>query len=220
MWKTMIVGLLTMSLFTALTSYATTLGLMLLARLTVGLSEGLYQTSYYALIGYVFFRKRGLAMGLFSGLFAVGIAITPPVTLYFYGLANDSWGVCFEYMEILGFALGLSALAASRSLRILEPPNRTASTSEPTRRAWYRDWRLLLVVIAMSSLGLTEYAYLGLMPTYFRVYQHMSRETVARVISLSGWSSFVLGLVGGFASDRLGRLKIIGIYGLVSFFVS
>jgi predicted MFS family arabinose efflux permease len=144
----------------------------------------------------------------------------PPVTLYFYGLANDSWGVCFEYMGILGFALGLSALAASRSLRILEPPNRTASTSEPTRRAWYRDWRLLLVVIAMSSLGLTECAYLGLMPTYFRVYQHMSRETVARVISLSGWSSFVLGLVGGFASDRLGRLKIIGIYGLVSFFVS
>jgi MFS family permease len=50
----------------------------LLARFTVGLSEGLYQTSYYALIGYVFFRKRGLAMGLFSGLFAVGIAITPP----------------------------------------------------------------------------------------------------------------------------------------------
>jgi len=219
-WKIMVVGLFAMGGFTVLTAYANTLDLMLATRFLVGLSEGLYQPSYYAFLGALFSARRGLTMGVFSGLFAVGIAVNPPVTIYFYGLANDSWRLSFVYMGLLGFALGIIAFISSRFTKSLESPNTKTMQHNAAEKPWFKDKSLLAVLAAMASLGLTQYAYLGVMPTYLRVYQHMSQNEAANIISVSGWSAFIVGIIGGLASDKVGRIRIIAIYAVVNVFVS
>jgi MFS family permease len=219
-WKVMVVGLFAMGAFTLATAYANTIDSMLAARFLVGVSEGLYQPSYYAFLGAVFSNRRGLAMGVFSGLFAVGIAINPPITIYFYGLANDSWRLSFVYMGLLGFALGAVALISSGLIRPLEPPNTKPTERSTAKKAWFRDPSLLAILGAMASLGLTQYAFLGVMPTYLREYQHMSQSQAANIISVSGWSAFIVGMIGGLASDKVGRIKIIAIYGVANILVS
>jgi MFS family permease len=217
---TLALGVAVYSLFSILTATATTLPAMYLMRILLGVGQAMFIPAYFAFVGGVYGKRRGLLCGSLAGLFTIGVALNPILTKDMYQ-ATGQWQTPFVAYGAFGLALAACIYLVGRGksriydtrLHELPPP---AVAHDGSRTAWIFNRNMILLLITMMFWGLTQYGFLGIFVTYLRNQQHFSLGEAADVAAIAGWCAFAFSFVAGYLSDHIGRRRSLLIFGCVA----
>jgi MFS family permease len=217
---TLALGVALYSLFSILTATATNLPMMYLMRILLGVGQAMFIPAYFAFIGGIYGKRRGLLCGSLAGLFTVGLALNPIMTKDMYQ-ATHQWQTPFIAYGVFGLALAVCIYLVGRGparvydTRLHELPA-PAVSHDASRWGWLFHRNMVLLLITMMFWGVTQYGFLGILVIYLRSAQHFSLGEAADVAAIAGWSSFGFSFVGGYISDHIGRRRSLLIFGCVA----
>jgi MFS family permease len=212
-------GIALYSLFSILTAAATNLATLYLMRILLGVGQAMFIPAYFAFVGGVYGKRRGLIVGSLGGLFTIGVALNPLLTERMFK-ASGAWQTPFIVYGVFGLALAAGIFAVGRGksrvydTRLVELPPPAVAHAE-TGAGWLLNRNMLLLLVTMMFWGLTQYGFLGIFVTYLRTAQHFSLAEAASVASIAGWSAFGFSFVAGYLSDQIGRRWTLIIMGSV-----
>jgi MFS family permease len=217
---TLALGVAVYSLFSILTALATTLPTLYLMRILLGVGQAMFIPAYFAFVGGVYGKRRGLLCGSLAGLFTIGLALNPILTKDMYQ-ATQHWQTPFIAYGAFGLVLAVGIYLIGRGpariydtrLQELPPP---AVTHVGSRTAWIFNRNMILLLVTMMFWGLTQYGFLGIFVTYLRTEQHFSLGEAADVAAIAGWFAFGFSFVAGYISDHIGRRRSLLIFGCVA----
>ncbi|HUZ71756.1 MAG TPA: MFS transporter [Stellaceae bacterium] len=217
---TLALGVALYSTFSILTATATTLPTLYLMRILLGIGQAMFIPAYFAFVGGVYGKRRGLLCGSLAGLFTIGVAVNPILTKDMFQ-ATHQWQTPFIAYGAFGLALAAAIYLVGRGrsriydtrLHALPPP---AVVHEASRTAWLFNRNMILLLITMMFWGLTQYGFLAILVTYLRTRQHFSFGMAVDVAAIGGWSSFAFSFVAGYLSDHIGRRRSLLIFGCVA----
>lgn len=220
---TLALGIALFSLFGILSAAATSLPVLYLMRVLLGVGQAIYIPAYFAFLGGIHDRRRGLLLGSAGGMFTIGLALNPLMTDAMFR-ATGAWQVPFIAYGIFGLVLALCIYVAGRGrsriydtrLHELPPPD----THPGSRTAWFANRNMLLLLVTMACWGLTQYGFIGIFVTYLRTARHFTLAEAAGVASIAGWSAFVFSFIAGYLSDHIGRRWSLMIFGTVALFLA
>ncbi len=198
-------GLAGFSVFSVLTASTSNAVVMVGVRGMLGVFQGLFIAASLAVVGARFERWRGLALAALVGTFSLGSALNPPLTRAIFSEAGGAWQMPALVYGICGLALAaaLFALSGRDTLRVhLRTPTLAVS------RTRFRPGKRWLVLM-MLCWGVAEYVYLGSYITYLRQAQNFALDSATLVVSIAGWLGLAATLVIGWASDRVGRSRML-----------
>ncbi|MGH7091685.1 MAG: MFS transporter [Stellaceae bacterium] len=214
---TLVLGITLFSIFSILTAFATTLPTMYLVRILLGVGQAMFIPAYFAFIGGIYGKRRGLLCGALVGLFTIGLALNPILTKDMYQ-ASGHWQTPFVAYGVFGLVLAVGIYLVGRGkARIydtqLHPLPAPAVSHDATRWGWLLNRNMVLLLVTMMFWGLTQYGFLGIFVIYLRTQQHFTLGAAADVASIAGWCSFAFSFVGGYLSDHIGRRRALMIFG-------
>ncbi len=217
---TLALGVAVYSLFSILSAVATNLPTLYLMRILLGVGQAMFIPAYFAFVGGIYGKRRGLLCGSLAGLFTIGVALNPILTKDMYQ-ATGQWQTPFIAYGAFGLvlAVGIFLIGRGRSrvydtrLQAIAPP---AVSHAGSRTAWIFNRNMILLLITMMFWGLTQYGFLGIFVTYLRSQQHFTLGQAADVAAIAGWSSFGFSFVAGYLSDHIGRRRSLLIFGCVA----
>lgn len=217
---TLVLGIAIFSLFSVLTAVSTNLTTLYAMRILLGVGQAMFIPAYFAFIGGIYGKRRGLLLGSLAGLFTVGAALNPILTEDMFR-ATGAWQTPFIGFGIFGLVLAGCIFLVGRGtnpiyetkLHVLAAP---AASHQQSRFAWLTNRNMLLLLVVMMFWGLTQYGFLGIFVTYLRAGQHFSLAEAAGVASIAGWSAFAFSFVAGYMSDHIGRRRTLQIMGLIA----
>lgn len=217
---TLALGIALYSLFSILTAAATSLWVLYLMRILLGVGQAIFIPAYFAFVGGIYGRRRGLLLGSLGGMFTIGLALNPLMTRAMFR-ATGAWQAPFIAYGVFGLALaaciyfvgrGKSRLYDTRLHELPPPPD----AHPESRTAWLTNRNMLLLLITMGCWGLTQYGFIGIFVTYLRTARHFTLAEAAGVASIAGWSAFVFSFIAGYLSDHIGRRWSLMIFGTVA----
>lgn len=216
---TLALGVAIYSIFSILTAFATTLPTLYLMRILLGVGQAMFIPAYFAFIGGIYGKRRGLLCGSLAGLFTVGLALNPILTKDMFQ-ATGHWQTPFIGYGVFGLILAVGIFLVGRGssriydtkLHQLPPP----PVEHGSRTAWLFNRNMILLLVTMMFWGLTQYGFLGIFVIYLRNQQHFTLGMAADVAAIAGWSSFGFSFVAGYLSDHIGRRRSLLIFGVVS----
>ena len=217
---TLALGVALYSIFSILTAVATTLPSLYLMRILLGVGQAMFIPAYFAFVGGVYGKRRGLLCGALAGMFTIGVAVNPILTKDMYQ-ATQRWQTPFIAYGVFGLVLAAGIYLVGRGpgriydtkLHELHAP---AATHEGSRTAWLFNRNMILLIVTMMFWGLTQYGFLGIFVIYLRTQQHFPLGEAADVAAIAGWSSFGFSFVAGYLSDHIGRRRSLLIFGCIS----
>jgi SHS family lactate transporter-like MFS transporter len=220
---TLALGIALFSLFSILTAAATSLPVLYLMRILLGVGQAIYIPAYFAFLGGLYGRRRGLLLGSLGGMFTIGLALNPLLTEGMFR-ATGAWQTPFIAYGAFGLALALCIYLLGRGgrriyetrLHELPPPD----AQPASRAAWFTNRNMRLLMLTMACWGLTQYGFIGIFVIYLRSAQHFTLAEAAGVASIAGWSAFVFSFVAGYLSDHIGRRWSLMIFGTVALFLA
>jgi DHA1 family inner membrane transport protein len=217
---TLVLGITVYSLFSVLTAVATNLTTLYLMRILLGVGQAMFIPAYFAFVGGIYGKRRGLLLGSLAGMFTVGAALNPILTEDMFR-ATGSWQTPFIGFGVFGLILagciflvgrGAKPIYETRLHELAAP----ATTHAESRWAWLANRNMILLLIVMMFWGLTQYGFLGIFVTYLRNGQHFSLSEAAGVASIAGWSAFAFSFLAGYMSDHLGRRRTLMLMGAIA----
>lgn len=217
---TLVLGIVIFSLFSILTAVAKNVTTLYVMRILLGVGQAMFIPAYFAFVGGIYGKRRGLLLGGLVGMFTVGAALNPLLTEGMFR-ATGSWQTPFIGFGVFGLVIAACIFLVGRGampiyetrLHELAPPSVTHTQS---RWAWITNRNMLLLLVVMMFWGLTQYGFLGIFVTYLRVGQHFSLSEAAGVASIAGWSAFGFSFVAGYMSDHLGRRRTLMLMGIIA----
>jgi MFS family permease len=218
--NTLAIGILFFSVFSILSGLIASVTTLYIVRILLGVGQGIFLPAYFAFLGGIYGRRRGLLLGSLGGLFTVGLALNGPLTGAMFK-ASAAWQTPFIVYGVFGLALALGIYFVGRgSGRIYEttfheltpPPD----AHPGSWTAWLKSRDMLLLLGTMAFWGLTQYGFLGLRIHYLRSAQHFTLGDAVIVASIGGWSAFGFSFIAGWLSDIIGRRWTLLIFGTVS----
>jgi MFS family permease len=217
---TLAIGVALFSLFSVLTALAASLPVLYLMRILLGVGQAIFIPAYFAFVGSIYGKRRGLLLGSLGGMFTIGLALNPIMTEGMFR-ATGAWQTPFIGYGAFGLALALCIYLVGRGKsRIYDArlhPLPPAPDAHPeSRTAWLTNRNMLLLLVTMACWGLTQYGFIGIFVTYLRTAQHFTLGEAAGVASIAGWSSFCFSFVAGYLSDHIGRRWSLLIFGVVA----
>jgi len=220
----LVVGCVTYSLFSILTATASSVSVLYLMRILLGVGQAMFIPAYFAFVGGIYGKRRGLILGSLGGLFTIGLAINPILTKDMFQ-ATGSWQTPFIGYGVFGLAVALGIFLVGRGpSRIYDTKfqelSAPAEAHDGSRTAWLLNRNMLLLLVTMMFWGLTQYGFLGIFVTALRNEQHFTLGMAAGVASIAGWSAFAFSFVAGFLSDHIGRRWSLIIFGSVALVLS
>jgi DHA1 family inner membrane transport protein len=217
---TLALGLTFFSIFSILTAVATTLPTLYLMRILLGVGQAMFIPAYFAFVGGIYGKRRGLLCGALVGMFTIGVAVNPILTKDMYQ-ATQHWQTPFIAYGVFGLFLAVAIYLVGRGrsriydtrLHVLPAP---AVTHGDSRTAWLFNRNMILLLVTMMFWGLTQYGFLGIFVIYLRTRQHFSLGMAADVAAIAGWFSFAFSFVAGYLSDHIGRRRSLLIFGCIA----
>lgn len=181
-------------------------------------------------------RYRGAVSGLIGGGGAGLGALIASLTYYamstlFPGDAFDVWGWrCMFFTGIISAVLGItifSNLEESPMFKQLQESKAraratVAKVEHPVRTLFSREWRNVLLVNLLLSIGGGSGYYLtsGFVPTFLKVVTHTPAQTAGFILMLSSVGVICASVGSGHLSTFIGRKKtflIMGVLRLIGF---
>jgi MHS family proline/betaine transporter-like MFS transporter len=186
-------------------------------------------------------RYRGAVSGLIGGGGAGIGALIASLTFYgmsalFPGDAFDEWGWrCMFFTGIISAVLGItifSKLEESPMFKKLQEakarakaanagkPAATGKTVSPVRTLFSRDYRNILLVNLLLTIGGGSGYYLtsGFLPTYLKVVNHTPSQTAGFMLMLSSVGVIIASVAVGHLSTFIGRKKTFLATGVLRLF--
>ncbi|CCA90685.1 MFS transporter [Novosphingobium sp. PP1Y] len=203
--KILIPAIVAFSLLSGASGLATGLGMLLLARLMMGVAEGAYcPASYAASIDASPPQRRGLNLGIIQGSFALfGLALGPIIATQLVELVS-SWRIVFGLVAIPGLII-----AALMYVVLREPARPVVSDEQPKPHVpWldlfrYHNIRIAMPAIFCAMSGL--FVIGSLTPVFLTDVIGLSGTQMGFVMSGLGFGGFLGQIAVCGASDVLGR---------------
>jgi MFS family permease len=217
---TLVLGIAIYSLFSILTAVSTNVTTLYIMRILLGVGQAMFIPAYFAFVGGIYGKRRGLLLGSLAGMFTVGAALNPILTEGMFR-ASGAWQTPFIGFGVFGLVIaacmfflgrGASPIYETR----LQAPAAPKATHTESRWAWLTNRNMLLLLVVMMFWGLTQYGFLGIFVTYLRNAQHFSLSEAAGVASIAGWSAFAFSFLAGYMSDHLGRRRTLMLMGTIA----
>jgi MFS family permease len=214
---TMIAGILIYSVFTLLIPLAHGFWDMGSYRLLTGIGEAMQQTAIFTMAGVFFSRHRNLAIGGMNVAYGLGSFLGPVLGTQLYLSTGESWRAPLYIFGFAGVAVAVVVMVAL-SRRFSEygkedaplvpaPAAQAEVQAEVPAGTWFNR-NLVLLSLANVTLGLLNYGYLGLYPTFLKSVLHYPADTAALAQSMYGIGAFT-GIVSGYLADRFGERRLI-----------
>jgi MFS family permease len=208
--STMVVGMVIYSVFTLVVPLAKGFWDMGSFRLITGIGEAMQQTAIFTMAGVFFAQHRNLAIGGMNVAYGLGSFVGPLLGTQLYLVTGENWRPPLYLFGGLGLAFAVLVMF-TLSRRFSEFGKDTGPKATAAREAPSGPWlnsNLVLLAVANVSLGLLNYGYLGLYPTFLKSVLHFSAGTAAVAQSLYGIGAFT-GIVAGYLADRFGERPLI-----------
>jgi MFS family permease len=217
---TLVLGIIVFSTFSILTAVATNLTTLYIMRILLGVGQAMFIPSYFAFIGGIYGKRRGLLLGALVGMFTVGTAVNPLLTEGMYRATNE-WQTPFIGFGVFGLVIAFCIFLVSRGKNPIYGTQLQELTPQPvshtqSRFAWLANRNMLLLLVVMMLWGVTQYGFLGIFVTYLRTAQHFSLAEAAGVASFAGWSAFAFSFIAGYMSDHIGRRRTLLLMGVIA----
>ncbi|MGB6536193.1 MAG: MFS transporter [Xanthobacteraceae bacterium] len=217
---TLALGVAFFSLFSILSAAATSLWVLYLMRILLGVGQAIFIPAYFAFIGGIYGKRRGLLLGGLGGVFTIGLALNPLMTRAMFR-ASGAWQTPFVAYGVFGLALAFCIYLVGRGTDRVYDTRFAHVTPSPaaqpaSRTAWFANRNMLLLMLTMACWGFTQYGFIGIFVTYLRSAWHFTLGQAAAVASIAGWSAFVFSFVAGYLSDYIGRRWSLMIFGSVA----
>jgi MFS family permease len=209
--STMVVGMAIYSVFTLVIPLAQGFWDMGSFRLITGIGEAMQQTAIFTMAGVFFAQHRNLAIGGMNVAYGLGSFVGPLLGTQLFLVTGENWRPPLYVFGGLGLAFAVVVMF-TLSKRFSEygkdaGPTAAAPREEAPAGPWLNR-NLVLLAIANVTLGLLNYGYLGLYPTFLKSVLHFSVGTAAVAQSLYGVGAFT-GIVAGYLADRFGERPLI-----------
>jgi len=185
--------------------------LLLLARIVAGTFGGIIGAQVFAIVGDLFtYERRGRAMGVVMGGFAIASIIGVPLSLKVANIFNHNWHLPF--LMIGAVAIILIPLV----IRIV--PNMTAHiTGEKQGNYFSALSKATKIPIQRSALmfsGLLMMGHFLIIPfinPYLEFNKGFSKESLPTLYLVGGFASLVAALYLGRMADKKGKLTVFSI---------
>src|SRR5579863_9966023 len=110
---TLVLGIACYSIFSILTAMATTLPTLYLMRILLGVGQAMFIPAYFAFVGGIYGKRRGLLCGALVGMFTIGVALNPILTKDMYQ-ATQRWQTPFIVYGAFGLVLAVGIYLLGR----------------------------------------------------------------------------------------------------------
>jgi SHS family lactate transporter-like MFS transporter len=213
--RSLIIGMLLCSTFTVLTGAAPTFTALLVCRLCFGIGMGgLYAAAGPFVIESVPESLRGFASGFFMFGFYVGSVVSP--WTYFLFEPRLGWRAMFYFGGIslllvpyIAWGVPESPVWLAHQKRLGELRQRTA----PVWRLFMKPYLPITLALLLLEVGVffCAYPFQSVLPTYLKLERHFAIRQVALAGSMIGVGALFGSILGGSASDCIGRKKTFAI---------
>lgn len=204
--KVILVSLITWSIVTILTGFATTFGQLLATRALMGISEACYIPASLALI---MDYHRGSTRSLATGINMVGIMVGSSLGFLGGWIAEKyTWNLAFHIFGIVGVVYSLVLAFTLRDA----PENKEAVTSEEKEikvnfldafKNLFRKGSFILMLVFWGLLGAVGWVIIGWLPTYYHNHFNLSQGVAGLYATAYIYPASIIGLLlGGFLADR------------------
>src|ERR1700716_3043233 len=209
----MIIGILVYSVFTLIIPLSHGFWDMGTYRLITGIGEAMQQTAIFTMAGGFFARQRNLAIGGLNVAYGLGAFVGPLLGTQIF-LMSNSWR---PPLYVFGF-LGLAFAAVTMLVLSTEfsENGKHARGAEPVPLQFDDDavpgsWfnrNVVLLSISNLMIGMLNYGYVGLYPTFLKSELHYSAAAAAFAQSWYGIGAFT-GIISGYLGDRFGERRLV-----------
>jgi len=212
----LIVGMLVYSVFTMLIPLSQGFWDITVYRVITGIGEAMQQTAIFTMAGVFFARRRNLALGGMNAAYGIGSFIGPILGIQIFVSASNNWHLPLYVFGIIGIVYALLLLfflpqGFSEFGKDVAVKTARALADEPVVRSKTRHWldrNVVFLALANILLGMVNYSYLGLYPTFLKSQLDYSPEAAALAVSMYGIGAFA-GLLSGVLADKFGERKLI-----------
>lgn len=224
--KTVLIGgMILYSVFTILMPLAHGFWDLAAYRVISGVGEGLQQTTIFTIVGVIFAKRRNLALGGVNAAYGVGSFLGPILGIQLYLFGGDNWhlplyvfgliGLIYAGLMLFFFPSAFSEFgkAEQDELRRREAEERAVAAAAenaeapPGKFSWVNR-NLVLIASANILLGVVNYSYLGLYPSFLKDSLGYSATAAALCASMYGIGAFG-GIIGGYLADKFGERRLI-----------
>jgi MFS family permease len=205
-----IIGIVIYSVFTLLIPFSFNFWDMGAYRIITGIGEALQQTAIFTIAGAYFASRRSLAIGGLNFAYGLGAFTGPILGVQILLLAGNDWraplyifgAIGLVFCVILWYFLpkAFSELKAAQSAT-----ERRAENNIP--KHWFNR-NVILISIANVMVGLSNFGYNGLYPTFLKDQLHYSPSQAALCASMYGVGA-LMGLPAGYLGDKFNQKKVI-----------
>jgi MFS family permease len=206
----LVVGMLIYSVFTILIPLSQGFWDMSTYRVVTGIGEAMQQTAIFTMAGVFFAGRRNLALGGMNAAYGIGSFLGPIVGVQIFLAGSNNWHLPLYVFGIIGliYAVLLLVFLPGHFSEYGHAPReiRAAGVRDSGGR-WFSG-TICLLVVANVLLGVVNYSYLGLYPTFLKGQLGFSVSTAALAASMYGVGAFA-GLISGYFADKLGEKRLI-----------
>jgi MFS family permease len=204
----MIAGIVIYSAFTLVMPLSQGFWDMTTYRVITGVGEAMQQTAIFTMAGVFFARRRNLAIGGLNVAYGVGSFIGPILGTQIFLAASGNWRPPLVVFGLLGLAFaGVTMVVLSTEFSEHGKGHSERPADQPVSGGWFNR-NVVLLSVANLMVGVLNYGYLGLYPTYLKSELHFSASAAAFAQSWYGIGAF-MGLVAGYLADRYGERRLV-----------
>ncbi len=196
--------------------FANSFFLLLLARIMAGTFGGIIGAQIFVIVADLFpYEKRGRAMGIVMGGFAIASIVGVPISLYVINLFHHDWHLPF--LMIGGVALILIPFI----IRIVPSMTGHIRETEKSRlfSALFKVTRIPVQRLALSFSCLLMMGHFMIIPfinPYLEFNKGFSKDALPNLYLIGGIASLIAAVYLGKMADKKGKLKVFSISILMS----
>ena len=200
--------------------FAPNFGLLLTARIVAGLFGGIIGAQVFSIVADLFnYERRGRAMGIVMGGFAVASILGVPLSLYLTNLFKHNWHIPFLMIG------GVALLFIPLIIRYI--PNMTGHIRKPGEQeslftALITVGRVPIQRSALVFSGLLMMGHFLIIPfinPYLEFNKGFSKEDTPFIYLVGGAASLVAALYLGKIADKRGKLAVFSLSVFLSLFM-
>lgn len=209
----MVAGILVYSVFTLIMPLSHGFWDMTAYRVLSGVGEAMQQTAIFTIAGVFFARRRNLVIGGLNAAYGVGAFVGPLLGTQIF-LMSGNWRPPLYVFGALGLVFAavtmvvLSSDFSEYGKRPREHRGETAGTAAADAPGSWFNRNVVLLSISNLMIGILNYGYIGLYPTFLKSQLHFSPSAAAFAQSLYGIGA-ITGIVAGYLGDRFGERRLV-----------
>jgi MFS family permease len=199
---TIVGGMLSYSLFTCLTPFATSFAELAVYRALTGAGEALHICALFSCVGAYYGTRRGTAVGAINACFGIGAFLGPVLAAQLL-VQTGSWRTPFYMFGIAGAAVALLVwrMVPADFSEARDTEGASGLATSGAQRLWNRN--LIVSAASFALVGLGFFAFLSLYAVYLRTQLGYSVSEAGTAFGLYGIGSLG-GFFGGWLGDRWG----------------